>query len=149
MHDALEAFLGLWGDPTEAEVGLWQDVLAPFEAHVRPVLVEWLRGSKTKPHPHDLVKLAVDHAASGPMRSIADAVVAQYGLTLAEMRGPSQRPAISHPRQHVMAALREAGYSMAQIGSFLRRDHSTVVHGLRSHAMRTGGRTEPAAKKMR
>lgn len=40
------------------------------------------------------------------------------------------------PRQAVMAALRDQGYSLPRIGRVLSRDHTTILNGLRKHEAR-------------
>ena len=41
--------------------------------------------------------------------------------------------AAADARQQVMAHAREAGCSSVQIGHFLGRDHTTVLHGIAAH----------------
>lgn len=43
---------------------------------------------------------------------------------------------IAHPRQELMWRLHRLGYSTLEIGRLLKRDHSTVVHGIRAHKAR-------------
>lgn len=72
----------------------------------------------------------------GRARAIASEIASLYGLTIEQVQGAAQYRSIAWPRQHVMAALREAGYGERSIGAFLNRDHSTVSHGSRRHLER-------------
>lgn len=65
------------------------------------------------------------------MRVIFTATAAKYGLTLSELRGPDRRHHIAHPRQEGMLIAHRAGYSLHMIGIYLRRDHTTIMHGVR------------------
>jgi chromosomal replication initiator protein len=62
-------------------------------------------------------------------------VAEKHGLTVADLKGPSQRHAIAHPRQEAMWRLYMTGrYSYPAIGRLLGgRDHSTVMLGARKH----------------
>lgn len=138
MRDEIEAFLRLWGEPTAAEVRLWCDILAPMAERVVPALTEWARQSDQRPHPRQLINLSAESAATGDMRKIAAGIAGGYGLTVSDLRSNDRHIDIVHPRQHVMFALREAGFSMTRIGQFLRRDHTTVMYGARAHEKRVG-----------
>ena len=70
------------------------------------------------------------------MNRIASEICAQAGLTLDDIRYLCRDPLYVHARQHLYAALREAGYSYPRIGKFLCRDHKTVMHGIRAHNLR-------------
>ena len=43
---------------------------------------------------------------------------------------------IAQPRQELMWRLHRLGYSTPEIGRLLKRDHSTVVHGIHAHKAR-------------
>lgn len=63
------------------------------------------------------------------MAGIAQSLAAERGFTLDLLRNADRTKAISHARQEAMLRMVEAGFTTTQIGRFLRRDHSTVVHG--------------------
>jgi hypothetical protein len=69
-------------------------------------------------------------------RLLAEEVAAKYDLSLADLLPENRERRISWPRHHVMAALRERGYSTESIGQLLKRDASTVSHGSRQHLQR-------------
>lgn len=71
---------------------------------------------------------------------IVEAVAAEYGLTLADLRKPGRSRRLSWPRQHAMWALHKTGrHSSTAIGMFLGGlDHSTVLYGIGKHAERMG-----------
>jgi hypothetical protein len=136
MQEDIDAFLRLWGEPTAAELRLWSSILAPLGDRVVPVMTEWARRTERKPHPRELVELAANSAATGQMSKIAAEIAASYGVTVSELREPDKHGDMVRPRQHVMFALRQAGYSMTRIGKFLNRDHTTVMYGAKAHAGR-------------
>lgn len=63
------------------------------------------------------------------MADIAQAVAADRGLQLDDLRNASRVRPVCSARQEAMLQMVEAGFTTEQIGRFLRRDHSTVVHG--------------------
>ena len=54
-----------------------------------------------------------------------------HGLTVDRFKARDRHREVAWPRQEVMLAAHRAGYSMPQIGRFLGRDHTTVLHGIR------------------
>lgn len=71
------------------------------------------------------------------MTDIALEVAGQYRLTLDDLKGPRRRRREAWPRQELMWRLsHEGGRSLPQIGAYLNRDHTTVLHGVRRHAER-------------
>jgi len=71
----------------------------------------------------------------GPtMAQIAAEVAAKHGLTVEELRGPARGFKVAHPRQEAMARMRaETSQSLTAIGRYFGRDHTTVMHGVRTH----------------
>lgn len=78
-------------------------------------------------------------------REIAETVAAKHGLTLKELFEPTHRWRISHARQEAFAlcyARRDLSrgqfdpYSLPAIGRYFRRDHTTVLWGVRAYARR-------------
>lgn len=70
--------------------------------------------------------------SASKMSEIAARVALIHDLTVVELRSPVRTINISHPRQEAMLIMHEAGYSMPRIGRFFRRDHTTVLHGIRA-----------------
>ena len=65
------------------------------------------------------------------IRKIAHEVSAKSGVNLAELRGLSQSKHFVRARWECFKRARNAGFSLTQIGNFFRRDHTTVLYGLR------------------
>ena len=66
-------------------------------------------------------------------------VCKRRGVLLHELCGRSHRRSASRARQEVWARLRadpERSYSFLDIARIFRRDHSTVVAGIRAHSQR-------------
>lgn len=59
--------------------------------------------------------------------------------TIKEILSDNRSQAIAHARQASMAACRDAGHVLEDIAIFMRRDVSTVRHGIEMHRKRTGG----------
>lgn len=73
------------------------------------------------------------------MVEIATEVAQSYKLRVSDLKGKEVGKTYSWPRQEAMYAIRkETGYSLTKIGRFFNRDHTTVIHSLRTH----GGRME-------
>lgn len=75
------------------------------------------------------------YMAAPILARVADA----HGLTPDDLRGPSRCAHVVQARWEAMAALRAEGASTTAIGRAVRRDHSTVMSGLRRWAEMTGG----------
>lgn len=78
------------------------------------------------------------------MSAIAWGVANKYGMTLEDLKAPTRTFEVSHPRQEAMYLMRlirredgEPRYSFPQIAKFFgMKDHTTVLHGVRSHRRR-------------
>ncbi len=85
---------------------------------------------------------AVAEAKTTPAKTATEhveAIAACGGLTLADLRSPKRTRPLVNARQRAMYELRgRFGWSYPQIGQFLRKDHSTVIHGVRKYAARHG-----------
>jgi chromosomal replication initiator protein len=53
-----------------------------------------------------------------------------YRVTVEKLLGPHRHRAVARPRMIAMLLLHERGMSLHAIGRAVRRDHSTVVHGV-------------------
>jgi chromosomal replication initiation ATPase DnaA len=60
------------------------------------------------------------------------------GLTVDHFKAHDRHRPVAWPRQEFMLAAHEAGYSMPEIGRFLNRDHTTILHGIRQARARRG-----------
>lgn len=83
------------------------------------------------------------YRASGatPMRAFLETMAADEGVNLKIVLGKSRRREVAHTRQRYMYEIKRAfpNASLNQIGKlFGGRDHTTVLHAIRSHAERAG-----------
>lgn len=74
------------------------------------------------------------------MQKILEVVADETGVARFALRCPIRARRYSRPRQLLMLVLRDLcpEASLPCIGYFLRRDHATVVHGIRRAAHRVG-----------
>jgi chromosomal replication initiation ATPase DnaA len=77
------------------------------------------------------------------MSDIAKAVSEEYRVSLDDLRGPCRQQYISRPRQAAMWRMwrvkREDGvrkFTLTQIAGYFRRDHTTILHGIKAHQKR-------------
>jgi chromosomal replication initiation ATPase DnaA len=68
------------------------------------------------------------------MVSVATRWAKQYGMTLADLTGPKRSQPYVVPRRLAIAEMRAAGRSLAQIGRFFNRDHSSMRYAVRRAA---------------
>ncbi len=77
---------------------------------------------------------------SRALRTIAEAVAADRGVTLKGISERTRIPGIAWVRQDAMRAQREGtGASYPRIAAFWGMDHSTVIYGVRRSAARAEG----------
>ena len=65
-------------------------------------------------------------------------LAARYAVPVRDMLGDSMERRLSEPRQHLMYEMRERGLSYPVIARLLKRDHTTVLFGVRAHKRRAG-----------
>ena len=63
---------------------------------------------------------------------IIAAVCASYDITIEELRSPQRARHLVEARRDCIASLRMNGLTTVQIGGLLNRDHSAVLHHLKS-----------------
>ena len=82
---------------------------------------------------------------------IMNAVCAEFGVSVAAIKGPRRQASIANARQMFMLLARQYAkhLSYPQIGNMIRRDHTTVVHGARRAASRVDSEDWYAAKRRR
>ena len=69
----------------------------------------------------------------GTLARVLDLVSDEFGVPREALARENRARELSHPRQVAMLiAARHRGYSTPRIGRALRRDHSTVVYGIRA-----------------
>jgi len=73
------------------------------------------------------------------------AVAASHGVSPADVLGPVRVRYLVHARQELAWRMRNARdahgrprFSMPQIGAWMNRDHTTILHAVRAHEARTG-----------
>lgn len=67
-----------------------------------------------------------------PAQLIIYNVALKHGLTIADIMGRRRKPNIVLARHEAMYELHATGkYSLPQIGRFMKRDHTTILHGCR------------------
>jgi len=74
---------------------------------------------------------------------VAGEAAEAYGVPLAVVLGRRRSKSVGVARAAVAAALREEGWTLVRIGSYLHRDHSTILYLLQAHAWRKAGAGEP------
>lgn len=72
--------------------------------------------------------------SSDPRVNILRDCANEYGCTVADMMGVSRKMKVTLARRKAMYLLWQRGtMSKAHIGRFLNKDHTTVIHALRSY----------------
>jgi chromosomal replication initiator protein len=67
------------------------------------------------------------------IREVQRVVARHYGMSPAELISDDRCKMFAHPRQVAMYLARElSGHSLTVIGHWFHRDHSTIIHGIRS-----------------
>lgn len=75
-------------------------------------------------------------AGSVSMQVLMDLISEAYKAPVHRLRSDSSVRLLVWPRQHFMTLAAENGFSTTQIGNFLGRDHTTVMHGIVAHRAR-------------
>lgn len=71
------------------------------------------------------------------VRQIIADIALIYGVTYADVMSVRRTQQIVRARQHIMFELSQrTPWSIAQIGRFLGRDHTSVLHGVKKHQKR-------------
>lgn len=86
---------------------------------------------------------ALEHPPRRPLlRDIMREVAARHGLTVAQMLSKRRTRPLVHARHEVMwEARRRTALSYPHIAELMGfKDHTSIIHGERAHAKRTGGK---------
>lgn len=70
------------------------------------------------------------------MGQIVVQVSVLYGVSKADIMGTSRLRHIINARQHGYALSRQSGRSFNAIGDYFKRDHSTIINGIKAHEKR-------------
>ena len=74
-----------------------------------------------------------------PSHKLLIAVAREHGFTPGDIRGTSRaRPLVAARQEFCYRARAELRWSLNQIGMLLNRDHTTILHGILTHAKRKG-----------
>lgn len=109
-------------------------IVVPRHAYGQPTVLVVKRAQKPTETPAPVAARGLPPTAQRIIASVAD----KHGLTVADLRGRSQRYRIAHARQEAFFELMRHGYSSPLIGSWFGRDHTTVLHGVCAHRNRIG-----------
>lgn len=94
-----------------------------YRAGPRPInRAEWTQAdwlSERASIPNELAELVVAMCDAHPSR-------------IESVRGPKRAPELVRCRQRIAVAARDMGYSYPTIGRALNRDHTTVIHAIRT-----------------
>ena len=72
-----------------------------------------------------------------PMMRIAMEVAREYGVTVADLKGPSRKRRFVVPRQEAMwRCLTELPKTSTEVGRFFGRDHTVALYGKQMHEER-------------
>lgn len=105
------------------------------------VILELMARVRALERPHHRRKST---AVNDPMimvesvKGLVRAAAISSGLTEADILGPSRQRFVCTARQWVMFEAQAAGFTLPQIGRVLKRDHTTVLHGIRAERKRRG-----------
>lgn len=84
-------------------------------------------------------KIVRIHGPIPTAASIIEQVASSRNVSRADIIGPDRRQPMVAIRQEVMfECVTKTKLSLCHIGMILRRDHATVIHGVRRHAERHG-----------
>lgn len=72
------------------------------------------------------------------LRAIHEEIALKHDISSDELRGPGRPQYICDVRHEAWYRQRLAGFSFPQIGKFYRRDHTTILSGVRRHAEKLG-----------
>lgn len=88
---------------------------------------------KPEPEPEpEPVVVPKPKPALSPAQLIIYNVALKHGLTYADIMGRSRKADIVTARHEAMYELRQTGkYTLPQIGRFMHRDHTTILHACR------------------
>lgn len=91
----------------------------------------------------DAVCLTLEHfgkpGSGSYARKVRAEIAEKFGLAIEEIMGEQRSKKIVEARHEIFWRLKkETKWSLPQIGRFMGRDHTTVLHGLRRYAKRHG-----------
>lgn len=90
----------------------------------------------------DVLAGIIDSPVSLNGKTIRDLIGCEFKISIDELRSRSRKRAVSYPRQIAMFLTRKyTEESLADIGSYYNRDHSTVLHAIKVITRDMAGKT--------
>ncbi len=80
-----------------------------------------------------IARALVENKLGGPLREIVEAVSRYFDVSVEKIRGPRRSAVYVTPRwTAIYLGCELTGYSLSRVGRFFHRDHTSVIHALRS-----------------
>lgn len=79
------------------------------------------------------------------VRRVVEAIATRTGIPAVRIVSQSRNQACVAARHWAFFELQQAGFSLTQIGRMFKKDHTTILHGIRKHISRTGAAKLEAA----
>lgn len=86
--------------------------------------------------PSDIQRCRALAREADAVREIAEAVAEEAGVPVGRIMGKTRTQHVAHARQLVYFIAHRRGIAPADIARAMRRDHSTVLHGIEAEAAR-------------
>jgi len=87
----------------------------------------------------DVIRSSAVRPLRDEVRQAIAYIAAAHDVSVDDIMSQSRRRTVNRARHEAFALLRSANYSYNKIGAVFRRDHSTVLAGIRSHNARQRG----------
>lgn len=79
------------------------------------------------------------------VRRVVEAISERTGIPAVRIVSMSRNVAVVAARHWAFYELQQAGFSLSQMGRMFKKDHTTILHGIRKHIARTGAAKLEAA----
>lgn len=138
----------LWSDDTirekvrEGDQGYAVLLASAYPQLAAALIAETDRDDEPEGSPIPVIAPAPPSAPPQPVRKmiphIAKEVCLKHGVTKAQITGEVRQLYVARARQEIMwRCMRELPHATTTlVGTFLNRDHTTVIHGCRKHQRR-------------
>lgn len=71
------------------------------------------------------------------VKRVVEAISEQTGIPAARIVSMSRNKAVVAARHRAFFELQQAGFSLTQMGRMFKKDHTTILHGVRKHIARS------------
>lgn len=78
-----------------------------------------------------MIRHGIKAFSPNKMEAEATRIASLYGYTMEQIRGDARDAAISKCRRHIFYELRQRGLPFSQIGKICKKDHTSVMAGVR------------------